>query len=151
MDLVQKVSVQQNFTIGSLMNKYMKRMMKGDTKAKFTQQANLVGSRTVGNFTTVMATMTVYNFSVLAYQDQKRYMYRYLRKLKTMKVPTFTTRLKQLNNYLPYCPPDCVGQMVTALPDDEVKEILYHAMPSSCQIQQVQRIQERRRESVHQR
>ena len=48
-----------------------------------------------------------------------------------MKVRTFTTRLIQLNNYLPYFPPNCIGQMVTALPDDEVKEILYHAIPNS--------------------
>ena len=47
-----------------------------------------------------------------------------------MKIRTITTRLIHLNNYLPYFPPDCIGQMVTALPDDEVKEILYHAMPN---------------------
>ena len=55
----------------------MERVLKGDAKAKFTQQANLVGSRTVGNFETVMATMTVHIFAVLLYQDQKRYIYRY--------------------------------------------------------------------------
>ena len=113
-----------------LMYKCKERVLKGDAKAEFTQQTNLVGSCTVGNFTTVMATMTVHIFPVLAYQDQKRYMYRYLRKPKTMKIHTFTTRLIQLNNYLSYFPPDCVGQMVKALPDDEVKEILYHAMPN---------------------
>ena len=48
-----------------------------------------------------------------------------------MKIRIFTTRLIQLNNYLSCFPPDCVGQMVTALPDDEVKEILYHAIPNS--------------------
>ena len=37
-----------------------------------------------------------------------------------MKLRTCTTLLMQLNNYLPYFPPDHVGQMVTALPDDEV-------------------------------
>ena len=79
----------------------------------------------------VMATMTVHFFPVLVYQDQKLYMYRYLRKSKTIKVCTFTTRLIQLNNYLPYFPPLRTGQMVTALPDDEVKEILYHAIPNS--------------------
>ena len=82
----------------------------------------------MGNFTTVMATTTMHIFPVLAYQDQKWYMYRYLRKPKTMKVRTFTTRLIKLNNYLPYFPPDCVGQLVIALPDDEVEEILHHAM-----------------------
>ena len=109
----------------------IERVLKGDTKVKFTQQAILVGSRTVSNFTTVVATMTVHIFPVLAYKDQKLYIYRNLRKPKTMKVHTFTTRLIQLNNYLPYFPPDHVGQIVTALPDDEVKEILYNTMPNS--------------------
>ena len=73
-------------------------MQKDILKAEFTKQAKLVGSCTVGNFTTVMATMTVYDFAVLAYQDQKRYMYRYLRKPKTMKVCNLTTRLIQISN-----------------------------------------------------
>ena len=97
----------------------MERVLQGDAKAQFTQQANLV-----------MATMPVYIFPVLAYQDQKRYMYRDVKKPKPMKVRTFTTRLIQLNNYIPYIPPDYVGQMVTALPDHEVKKILYYTMNS---------------------
>ena len=48
-----------------------------------------------------------------------------------MKVCAFSTRLIQLNNYLPYFPPDRIGQMIATLPDDKVKEILYHAMPNS--------------------
>ena len=35
------------------MNECMERVLKGDTKAEFTQQANLLGSRTEGNFNTV--------------------------------------------------------------------------------------------------
>ena len=130
-DLVQKALVQQNVTTGPPTYKCMVRVLKGDAKAEFTQKVNLVGSCTAGNFTTVMATMTVYIFPVLAYQDQKQYMYRYLRKPKKIQVHTFTSRLLQLNNYLPYFPPDYIGQMVTALPADEVKEILYHTMPNS--------------------
>ena len=38
----------------------MERVLKGDAKAKLTQQANLVGSCTVGSFTIVMATMTAH-------------------------------------------------------------------------------------------
>ena len=108
----------------------MERVLKRDTKVDFMQQANLIGSPTVDNFITVMATMTMHIFLVLVYQDQKQYTYGYLRKPKTMKVRTFTTILLQLNNYFPCFPPDCSGQMVTALPDDEVKEILYHVMPN---------------------
>ena len=100
MDLFQKTLVGQNVTTGPSMYKCMERVLKGDAKAEFTQQANLVGSYTVGNFTTVM------------------------------KVLTFNTSLIKLNNYHPYSLLDCIKHMVTALPDDEVKEILYRAMPN---------------------
>ena len=56
-------------------------------------------------------------------------MQRYFRKTPDMKVWTFTTRLIKLNTYLPYFPPDCPGQVVTSLPDDDIKEILYHPLP----------------------
>ena len=48
-----------------------------------------------------------------------------------MKVRSFTTRLIQQNTYLPYFPPDRPGQLVASLPEDNIKEILYHAMPNT--------------------
>ena len=56
MDLVQKALVGQNVTIDPPMYKCMERVLKNDTKAKFTQQANLVRSCTFGNFAKGMAT-----------------------------------------------------------------------------------------------
>ena len=47
-----------------------------------------------------------------------------------MKVRSFTTRLIQPNIYLAYFPPNISDQLVTFLPDDDVKVILYHAMPN---------------------
>ena len=92
-DLVQKSLVGQNVTTGPPMYDYMERVLKGDAKAEFLQQANLVGSHTVANFTTVMATMTVHIFPTYAYCDQRQYMQRYLRKPHEMKVRSFTTRV----------------------------------------------------------
>ena len=46
-----------------------------------------------------------------------------------MKLWLFTTRLIHLNKYLLHFPPDLLGQLDTSLPDDDIKEILYHAMP----------------------
>ena len=80
----------------------MERQLKGYTKAVFTQKANSVGRRTVGIFTTVMTTMTVYIFHKLVYQNTQRYFKRYLRKIKKMKVGIFTIMLVHLNNYLSY-------------------------------------------------
>ena len=83
LDLVQK---SQNVTTGQPMYKCMERVLTSDAKAESTQQASLVGSCTVANFTTDMATMTVYVFPTYAYCDQRRYMQRYLRKPPDMKV-----------------------------------------------------------------
>ena len=64
-DLVQKSLVGQNVTTGPPMYKCMERVLKGDTKAEFLQQANLVGSHTVANFTMVIAAMTLPYLCVL--------------------------------------------------------------------------------------
>ena len=77
-NLVQTALVGQNVTTGPPIYKCMERVLKGNTKAKFPQHANLVNSHTVGNVTSVMDTISVHIFPVLAYQDQKQYMYRYV-------------------------------------------------------------------------
>ena len=33
--------------------------------------------------------------------------------------------------YLPYFPPHRPGQLVTSLPDDDIKEIIFHTMPNT--------------------
>ena len=106
----------------------MERVRKGDAKAEFRQQANLVGNCAVANFTTVMAIMIVHFF---LYCDEIRYMQRYLRKPPEVKVRSFTIMLIQLNTYLPYFLPDCPGQLVTSFTDGDMKEILYHAVPNT--------------------
>ena len=73
-DLVQTSLVGQNFTTGSHMYKCIERVVKGDSKDIFLQQADLVGSPTAPNFSTVMVTMTVHVFSTYACCDQRRYM-----------------------------------------------------------------------------
>ena len=85
-DLVQKSLVEQNVTTGPPMYECMKRVLKGDVKAEFTQyddsvcscKVDLVCSCKVANFAMVMATMTVYIFPTYAYCDQQQYMQRYL-------------------------------------------------------------------------
>ena len=129
-DLVQKSLVGQNAATSPPMYECMERLLIGDAKAEFLEQTVLVGSCTVANFTTIIPTMTVHVLPTYAFHDQRQYMQRYLRKPPDMKVRSFTTRLIQLNTYLPYFPPDRPGQLVTSFPDDDIKEILYHAIPN---------------------
>ena len=121
------------------MYKCMKRVPKGDAKDLYLHQDNLVGSCTVANFTTVMSTMTVQVFPTYAYCDQRRYMQRYLRKPLDAIVRIFTTRVTQLNKYLPYFPSERPGRLVTSHPDDDIKEIIFHVMPNMLKRKQQNR------------
>ena len=132
-ELVNKCIIGQNITTGPQMYQLAVRVLQGDAKAQFEAQTGHFGSQTAGNFKSVMAAMTVHVFPRYALRDQKRYLTRYLEKPLKMKVRKFVTRLTQLNHYLDSFPPDSPGQQVEKLPDHEVKEILFYAMPKSWQ------------------
>ena len=51
----------------------------------------------------------------------------YLRKSPNMKLWLLKISLIQLNTYLPYFWPDCPGQLVISLPDDDIKAISHYA------------------------
>ena len=91
------------------------------------------GNQTVINFKNVMATMTAHVFPRYALRDQKRYLGRFCHKPLYMKVRVFVTRLTQLNYYLSSFLPDTPGQEVEILPDYQVKEALFFAMPKPWQ------------------
>ena len=92
-------------TSSTPMYKCMERVLKGDAKTDFTQQANLVGSCTVGNFAMVIVTVPKET------QENKNMYFHY-------QAQTATEQSSRM------------GQMFTTLPDDEVKEILRHATPN---------------------
>ena len=88
----------------------MERVLIGDAKTEFRQQANLAGSHTVAYFTTVMYRMTAHIFPTYKNRDQRQLMQMYLREPTDMIVSTFTSRLLWLNIYLAHFPPDSSGQ-----------------------------------------
>ena len=61
-DLVQSSHVGQNVTTGPPMNKHIERVLNSDVKVELLQIADLVGSHTITNFTTVMVPMTLHVF-----------------------------------------------------------------------------------------
>ena len=129
-DLFQKSLVGKHATSVPPIYKCMERVLKGDAKAEFLQQANLVGSCIVINFTAVIATIAVHVFHTYAYYDQRQYSQICLRTPPPGKARSFTTRLIYLNTYLSYFPLDRLDQLFTSIPDDDSKEILYHAVPN---------------------
>ena len=71
MDIDQKSLVGQNVTTSLPMYECMKRVLIGETKAKFCQQANLAGNHTVANFTAVMNKMSAHILTIYANCDQQ--------------------------------------------------------------------------------
>ena len=61
--------VKQNVTTGPPIYECMERVLKDDAKAEFLQQANLVGSCAVANFTTVIETMTIHVFPTYCHRQ----------------------------------------------------------------------------------
>ena len=92
-NLFQKSLVGQNVTTASSMYECIERVLTGDAKAGFCQQANLAGTHTVAKSTTVMNTMTAHIFPTYANHNQRQYMQRYLRKPADMIFRFFTARL----------------------------------------------------------
>ena len=54
-----------------------------------------------------------------------------MRKPTDTKVQSFMTRLIQLNKCSRHFPPNHPRQLVTSLPDDNIKEIFYHTLPNT--------------------
>ena len=55
-----------------------------------------------------------------------------------MKVRSFTTRLFQLKMFLLYFPPDHPDHLITSLPDNDIKKILYQARPNTLEKKMVE-------------
>ena len=112
----------------------LSRHLKGSILSKYNTVAAAHGSQTVYHIKLVTADLTAHVFPSKAYVIQKRYMKKFIKKPRNMKIRTLVSRIQELNDYLPSFPPSVAGTDPTKLPDDEVKEIIYNALPSSWQI-----------------
>ena len=121
----------QNITSGPARFQQAERSLKGECLATFKLKSTRFAQRTVPNFEVILNQMTSHIFPVNAYREQKRYLRRYVKKPKDLSVRDFISRVQELNNYLDKFPTDVEGVMGTRLPDDELKEIIYHAIPNS--------------------
>ena len=55
-----------------------------------------------------------------------------------MKIQSFTSRRIQLNTCLPYFLPDRQSRLVTSLPDDDIKVLLYQPIPNTWEKKMVE-------------
>ena len=130
----KRVSQGQNITNGPGMYNVQSRHLKGAILSKYNTVAQARGNQTVEHLKLVMADLTAHVFPSKSYVIQKRYMKKFIKKPRNMKIRALVSRIQELNNYLPSFPPAVAGTNPTKLPDDEIKEIIYNALPSSWQV-----------------
>ena len=122
----------QNVTTGPGRYSMTRRLLEGDALAAFNVAAGNHGNETNDNFMRCIADVTAHIFPARALQLQKRFMRRFLRKPAGTKTREFVARVNEINEFLKEFPTPN-GVVATALPEDEILDVLEFGVPNSWQ------------------
>lgn len=129
-----KVFAGQNVTDGPGMFTIGRRLMDGDALSEFENFVTAEQlTQTVSNFNRAMEAVAKHVFPAQAAKLQKRYLRRFVRKPFTMNVRKFVARIQEINNYLPFFPPQVPGEPIQKLDDDEVIDLMEFGVPRAWQ------------------
>jgi hypothetical protein len=134
LDKVRMVFIGQHLQQPAQMFAFVRTVLKGDALAHFTQAAISAGAETADNYVLCVRSLTTHVFPQRALRIQKRYMRRYMRKPRDMRMRVFRSRVVELNNYLDRFPAGFEDQK---LDDEEVLDILEFATPNGWQREMV--------------
>jgi hypothetical protein len=129
---LDKVLIGQNITTGPPTYAMTRRILEGAALAKFEDSVLDRGTETLDHFTLVLEDMSNYVFPRRALQMQKRFMRRYMRKPRKLKMREFMARVEELNHDLRYFPVFVPG---ARLLEDELLDIYENGVPNSWQKQ----------------
>ena len=125
-DNINKVIVRQKATTGAQRFTITRRVLTGD--ALITLEALLAGANPMlANYATVINAVTTNIFPLRSLVSQKHGMRCFMWKLSTMKVRTYVTRLRELNDMLPKFLP-FVGDLQKRQ-DDKLKDLIEAGLP----------------------
>jgi len=127
---LRQVIAGQNATAGPAKYQLARRVLQGDALAAFNAAADVAGNETNEHFEVVIQGLIRHVFPRKALINQKRYMYRFLRKPRDMKIRDFMGRVTELNEYLPLFPPFEEHQ---GLNNEEIMDIAEFATPTQWQ------------------
>jgi hypothetical protein len=107
-----------------------RRILEGASLAKFEDSTVTRGTETLEHFTQVLEDMGAYVFPRRVLQMEKRYMRRYMRKPRKLKMREYMARVEELNHDLRYFPTYAPG---TRLHEDELLDIYEYGVPANWQ------------------
>jgi hypothetical protein len=127
---LDKVLTGQHITTGPPTYAMTRRILEGAALAKFEEATATRGTETLEHFEEVLDDMGSYVFPHRALQMEKRYMRRYMRKPRKLKMREYMARVEELNNDLRYFPAYVQG---SRLLEDELLDIYEFGVPATWQ------------------
>ena len=117
LDNLEKAINGQHITSDPVRYELTERLLMGDALAMFKLKTLEQGNHTVEHFNMVTAQLTAHIFPAHAYREQKRYMRRFLKKPRSYPVREFSSRVQEINQYLPLLPSE-TEEPARCLPED---------------------------------
>jgi hypothetical protein len=130
-DKTKSVFIGQNMTTGPQKYTFFRSMLKGDALATFNNAAVVTGAETNPNFELCLRELAKNVFPKRALRIQKRYMRRYMRKPREMKMREYRNRVIELNGYLERFPNSF--NAAQKLEEEEITDILEFGTPKTWQ------------------
>ena len=125
----------QNLTTGPQKVAFMRTVLKGDALSNFTQYFLTAGNEENDTFDLAIRSLITHIFPLRALRIQKRYMRRYMRKPREMKMRTYRNRVIELNNYLVMFPSNFNDAQ--KIDEEEIVDILEFGTPNKWQYEMV--------------
>ena len=135
LDKVLAVFLGQNLTTGPQKVAFMRTVLKGDALTHFNQYFLTAGNEENDTFDLAVRSLITHIFPLRALRIQKRYMRRYMRKPRDMKMRTYRNRVVELNNYLARFPSNFNDAQ--KIDDEEIVDILEFGTPNKWQYEMV--------------
>ena len=128
---IKKVFVEMNIKTGPTQYAMVRRILQGDALSAFDLAAGSHGTETVDNIKKCFESLKKHVFPVNAYQRQRHFMNRVMRKPKDWMIRQFTTRVTELNEYLAHFPDPSASVKAKKFADVEITDIAANAIPNS--------------------
>ena len=130
---VKRAAKGQNMTTGPTKFALAKRLLDGGALIAFENAGTAVASETNETFKQAIKDVTEHVFPKSAYQKQKSYMRRFLKKPRDLSTKQFVERVIHINELLERFPDPSSTRTATKMPEDEILDLLEVSMPHAWQ------------------
>lgn len=128
---MEKVFTGTNTTSGPARYALARRVLQGDALSAFDRAAASHGNETVENLKKSFESLKKHVFPLNAYQRQRHFMNRLLKKPKESTIREFMTRINELNDYLELFPSPSDTVRAKKFENHEIADIASNAIPHS--------------------